>query len=156
MFEIGANVANSKLVSTEFWLDNFLPYENRYVDFIQDQGVLGVFHNCGYAAGHLHAYHHLHHRMWGYMTPPPHGDTDLAEAVATLPQNLLLWGNIDQIDFLRQATPQEVEENVRQVIEIVKPRGNFILGSSDNLETGTPHENIRALVAAGRKYGAHS
>jgi uroporphyrinogen-III decarboxylase len=156
LIDIGANVANSKLVSADFWVKNMLPYENRFVDFIQDQGVVGLFHNCGYAAGHLDVYPQLHHRVWAYMTPPPYGDVILEEAVEKLPQSMILGpANVDQIDFLRQASPEEVEERVRQVIETVKPRGNFILGTSDYLEVNTPYENIRAFVDAGHKYGRY-
>ena len=72
-----------------------------------------------------------------------------------LPESTILWGNIDQIEFLRKSSPVEVERRVREVIETVKPRGNFILGTSDYLETNTPYDNIQALVDAGREYGAY-
>ena len=155
LIDIGANIANSKVVSAKMWEEKILPYENRFVDFIQDQGVAGLLHNCGYAAGHLDVYPQLHHRGWGYLAPPPYGDVILEEAVKKLPQSMILWGNVDQIDFLRQASPEEVEERVRQVIETVKPRGNFILGTTDYLEVNTPAENIRAFVEAGHKYGRY-
>ena len=125
------------------------------VDFVQAQGVLGSLHNCGYARRHLDVYPQLHHRGWGYLAPPPHGDVVLEEALEKLPPDMILWGNLDQIDFLRQASPNDVEERVRQVIETVKPRGNFILGTSDYLEVDTPYENLRAFADAGHKYGRY-
>ncbi len=155
LVDVGVNIANSRVVSADFWLENILPYENRFADVFQDQGVCCLFHNCGYAGGHLHVYPQLHHRAWGYLAPAPHGDTVLEEALQKLPRSLILWGNIDQIDFLRRATPKEVEERVRQVIETVKPRGNFILGTTDYLEVETPAENLRAFVDAGRRHGSY-
>jgi uroporphyrinogen-III decarboxylase len=155
LLDIGANMANGKVVSAAMWESEILPYENRFVDFIQDQGVAGLLHNCGHADGHLDIYPKLHHRGWGYLAPPPYGDVILEKALEKLPQSMILWGNIDQIDFLRQATPKEVGERVRQVIETVKPRGNFILGTTDLLEVNTPPENIHALVEAGHKYGRY-
>ena len=155
LLDIGANIANSKVVSARMWENEILPYENRFVDFVQDQGAAGLLHNCGHAAGHLDIYPQLHHRGWGYLTPPPYGDVFLEEAVEKLPQTMILWGNLDQIDFLRQATPREVDERVRQVIETVKPRGNFLLGTTDYLEVDTPAVNIHALVEAGHRYGRY-
>jgi uroporphyrinogen-III decarboxylase len=155
LIDIGANIANSKVVSAEMWKERILPYENRFVDFIQDQGTAGLLHNCGPASGHLDAYRKLHHQGWGYLTPPPYGDVILEEAVEKLPQTMILWGNIDQVDFLRQASPEEVDEWVRQVMDTVKSRGNFILGTTDHLEVDTPAENIHALVEAGHRYGRY-
>jgi uroporphyrinogen-III decarboxylase len=155
MFDMGMNVANSKLVSPKDWAELFLPYENRLADFVQQRGVLPMMHQCGHAANHLKVYHKLHHKMWGYLAPPPHGDTILAEAVRILPKELILWGGVDQIDFLRQATPREIDARVQEVIQTVKSRGNFILGTTDYLETHTPRENLQAFADAGRKYGAY-
>lgn len=153
LFDIGANVANSKLVSAKFWVENMLPYENVFADYVQSRGATAQLHNCGYAAGHLDVYRQLHHRAWGYLAPPPHGDTDLAAAIAKLPRDMILWGHVDQIDFLRQATPAQIDARVSQIMDIIKPRGNYILGTTDYLEVNTPPENLRALVAAGVKYG---
>ena len=155
MVDIGANVANGRLVGADFWAEHMLPYENRLADYFQDRGVAALFHQCGYAAGHLHVYPRLHHRAWGYLAPAPHGDVVLEEAIAKLPRTMILWGHLDQIDFLRKATPLEVERRVRQILETVKPRGNFILGTTDYLEVNTPPDNIRALVDAAHKYGRY-
>ncbi len=153
LFDIGANVANSKLVSAKFWVENMLPYENVFADYVQSRGAVAQLHNCGYAAGHLDVYPQLHHRAWGYLAPPPHGDTDLEVAIRKLPRDMILWGHVDQIDFLRQATPAQIDERVRHIMELVKPRGNYILGTTDYLEVNTPPENLRAFVEAGVKYG---
>ncbi len=70
-----------------------------------------------------------------------------------VPESLILWGHIDQIDFLREATPAEIDEQVKFICETMKPRGNYILGTTDYLEINIPKENIHALVEAGHKYG---
>lgn len=156
LIDVGVNIANSRMVSPAFWVEYVLPYENALADFIQDQGVSCLFHNCGYASAHMDLYHRIHHRGWGYLTPPPHGDTDFAKAIEILPSTMLLWGNIDQVDFLRQASPHEVEQRVREVLDMVKNRGHFILGTSDHLEVNTPVANLHAFVRAGRRFGTYA
>ena len=54
-----------------------------------------------------------------------------------------------------EATPQQVREKVAELLEKVKPRGNWILSTTDFFFDGTPHENIEALAEAGRDFGRY-
>jgi uroporphyrinogen-III decarboxylase len=155
IFDIGANMANSVVVSSDFLVEHILPYENRIADFALERGIPSLYHNCGYAANHLDVYDQLHHKLWGYMAPIPHGDTVLEDAIEKLPRDMILWGHVDQIDFLRKSTPSEIRERVKYICETIKPRGNYILGTTDYLEIETPPENIKALVEAGREFGSY-
>jgi uroporphyrinogen decarboxylase len=133
----------------KYILDN----ENRLVRAIHALGAPVIYHNCGDAAKIMRFYNGLEIDCWGYLTPPPFADVILDEALAVLRPTLTLRGNIDQIEFLRKATPQQVKEKVREVLEKVKPRGNWILSTTDFFFDGTPYENIRALAEAGREFG---
>jgi uroporphyrinogen decarboxylase len=127
--------------------------ENRLVKAIHAMGAPVIYHNCGDAAKIMRFYNDLEIDCWGYLTPPPYADVILEEALAVLRPTLTLRGNIDQIDFLMKATPEQVKEKVRQVLTTVKPRGNWILSTTDFFFDGTPYENIQALADAGREYG---
>jgi uroporphyrinogen-III decarboxylase len=155
LIDIGANMANGRAVSADFLLEHILPYENRLADFFQEKRIPVLYHNCGYAAEHLHIYDQLHHKLWGYLAPPPHGDVHLDDVLEKVPDDLILWGHVDQIDFLRQASPQQITDRVKYICQKMRPRGNYILGTTDYLETETPPENIRAFVEAGHKYGKY-
>ena len=54
-----------------------------------------------------------------------------------------------------KATPEQVRERVRDVLLKVKPRGNWILSTTDFFFDGTPYENIRAFADAGREFGEY-
>jgi len=56
-----------------------------------------------------------------------------------------LMGGLDQIEFLRKASPVEVRERVRQMAATVESHGRFILGTSDDINEYTPVENLHAL-----------
>ena len=133
-------------------VDYFLP---RLVHAIRELGVPVIYHNCGDAAKIMRFYNDLEIDCWGYLTPPPYADVVLEEALATLRPTLTLRGNIDQVNFLVTATPQQVREKVRQVLETVKPRGNWILSTTDFIFDGTPYANIHALADAGLEYGVY-
>ena len=155
MVDVGGNIAGGSVVSPAFLVENILPYENRLADVVQKNDAVALYHNCGMAKNHLDVYDQLHYKVWGYVAPPPHGDCILEEVIEKVPKDMILWGHVDQIDFLVEATPEEIDARIKYICETIKPRGNFILGTTDYLSLNTPPENIRAFVDAGRKYGEY-
>jgi uroporphyrinogen-III decarboxylase len=104
----------------------------------------------------MHLYNEMGIDCLGYLAPPPFGDVDLDEALRVLRPGMALRGNIDQIDFLVNATRDAVRERVREVLEKAMPRGNLILSTTDFFFDGTPYENIEAFAAAGRDFGVYA
>jgi uroporphyrinogen-III decarboxylase len=93
--------------------------------------------------------------MWGYLTGPPFGDVNLDDALRIIRPSMTLRGNIDQVEFLRTATVGQIKERVRKLLEKVKPRGNWVLCTSDFPFDGLPYENMQAFADAGREYGRY-
>ena len=160
MIESGADVIEvaghwTGQVGPKTFQKYILENENRLVKAIHALGAPVIYHNCGDAAKIMRFYNGLEIDCWGYLTPPPFADVILDEALAVLRPTLTLRGNIDQIEFLMKATPQQVKEKVREVLMKVKPRGNWILSTTDFFFDGTPYENIRAFAEAGREFGLY-
>jgi uroporphyrinogen-III decarboxylase len=132
-----------------------LEYENRLAKSVHEAGAFNIYHNCGDAAKIMHLYNQLDIDVWGYLTPSPFGDVDLDEALKIMKQDMVLRGNIDQVEFIMKATPEEVRVRVREVLLKVKPRGNWVLSTTDFFFDGTPNANIRAFADAGRQYGTY-
>jgi len=158
MIEAGADVIEvaghwTGQVGPKIFQKYIFENENRLLKAIHEMGAPVIYHNCGDAAKIMRFYNDLEIDCWGYLTPPPYADVILEEALAVLRPTLTLRGNIDQIDFLMKATPDQVKEKVRQVLTIVKPRGNWILSTTDFFFDGTPYNNIQAFAEAGREYG---
>jgi hypothetical protein len=103
----------------------------------------------------MHYYNDLEIDCWGYLTPPPHADVIVEEAIRVLRPSLTLRGNIDQVTFMQEATSQQVYEKVRDLLILVKPRGNWILSTTDFFFDGIPYENIRAFAKAGLEHGRY-
>jgi uroporphyrinogen decarboxylase len=154
VIEVAAQLAGSS-VGPEFYRKYILDYENRLLKGIHELGGLTVFHNCGRARAIMHLYNEMDIDCWGYITPPPFGDVDLDEALRLIRPDMALRGNIDQVDFMVKASPQEVRERTREVVLKAKQRGNFILSTTDFFFDNTPYENIKAFADAGREYGTY-
>jgi hypothetical protein len=155
VIEIGGNMATSG-VGPKYFEQFVLDYENRLARAIRDAGAFTVYHNCGDAAKIMHLYNQLDIDVWGYLTPPPFGDVDLDEALRVIRPDLVLRGNVDQVEFLVKASPQDIRARVREVMEKVKPRGNWILSTTDFFLDGAPYVNIDAFAEAGREFGCYS
>jgi Uroporphyrinogen-III decarboxylase len=153
--EVAANLASST-VGPRFFENQVMGYENQVIDALHAAGTPIIYHNCGPAAKIMHLYNKMDIDCLGYLVPPPFGDVDLDAALEVLKPGMALRGNIDQIEFMVSATPEQVHERVRQVVEKAKPRGNLILSTTDFFFDGTPYENIRAFTAAGLEYGRYA
>jgi uroporphyrinogen-III decarboxylase len=149
----GANVANGKLIGSDFYRENIWPYERDLVAFIQGQGVAVLFHNCGYARMLIPLYSTLDLRAYESLTPPPYGDTALETAVESFGLNTTLAGGVDQLDLLRKGTPQEIDSTVKNILDTVRGKSHFILGTTDYFNENTPRDKIEALAEAGKRHG---
>jgi uroporphyrinogen decarboxylase len=90
------------------------------------------------------------------MIAPPQGDVDdLAAFKQRYGKKIAFKGNIDPFGVLLNGTPEQVEAEVKACLNAGAPGGGFILGTQDSTLAKTPFENIRAMVAAGRKYGVY-
>jgi uroporphyrinogen decarboxylase len=89
-------------------------------------------------------------------TPPPVGDFDLVRAKEVIGERTTIKGYVDLLYVVKHGTPELVEQTVREGMEIAKPGGGFIIGSSDSFREGTPRENIDAYFAACLKYGVYA
>jgi uroporphyrinogen decarboxylase len=133
-----------------------MEYENCLCRQIHKAGAFVVYHNCGDAQRIMHLYNDLEIDAWGYLTGAPYGDVDLDDALRVIRPNLALRGNIDQVEFLRTAAPKAVKAKVRDLLAKAKPRGNWILSTTDFPAEGEPYENLHAFVEAGREGGAYA
>ncbi|MPN31943.1 hypothetical protein SDC9_179418 [bioreactor metagenome] len=132
-----------------------MPYEMRLIEAIHRAGGKMIYHNCGDARFLLPLYGKMGIDLYESLTAAPFGDTVLEDALLQIPLPTVLSGGIDQIQFLKTATPSEVSARVRDVLSLVKQRGGFILAASDYFSEGTPPENLQAFANAAREFGKY-
>ncbi len=148
---IQGNMANAAVMSPDFFHEHVQPHEQRYIDALHGEGAYTVYHNCGHARRFYPLYREMGMTVWETVSPPPQGDNDLAEAKAAVGDRLCLLGNLDQIDFLKTASPADVARATRRLLEIGSPGGRYIFSTSDFLEKNTPLENVRAMIDTARQ-----
>lgn len=152
---IQGHMAGGRTTGPDFFREFVQPYEQRMLDAIHAAGGFSVYHNCGFARSLYDNYRELGMTVWETLSAPPRGDNNLAEAKRILGDRICLLGNLDQVDFLKRATPAEVDARTRETVRAGMPSGRYIFSTSDYLEIGTPRENVVAMVEAAKDEGRY-
>ncbi len=132
-----------------------LPFERRYIEFVQRNGRPAMYHNCGQIMNLVESYKALGARIVEPFSPPPLGDADLARAKAMVAGAYVILSGIDQVNVLQKGTADQVRQATREAMEAGKPGGGFILQPVDFLEYGTPVENVEAYVSTALEHAAY-
>ncbi len=80
--------------------------------------------------------------------------TDKQQAKDAARHKTCFLGPINTSNLLFK-TPEEVEEECREAIEIMAPDSGFILGPGCAMDPQVPSENVHALVESAKKYGVY-
>ncbi len=133
----------------------FVPQIREHVELAHSYGALYDYYDDGKLAGTMKMIADCGVDVLETCTPPPVGDFDLAEAKRTIGQTTTIKGYVDLLYVVKHGTPELVERTVREAMEIAKPGGGFIIGSSDSFREGTPRENIETYFRACLQYGVY-
>lgn len=147
---IQGNIANGGMMGSEYFEEHVLPYERKAIDVLRNGNKPSIYHNCGKAKSLYPTYKKLGITVWETISESPQGDNVLAEAKEYFGDELILFGNFDQVYFLKEASPEEVEERAYEMMITGKAGGHYIFACSDYLEIGTPLENVKALLRGAR------
>jgi uroporphyrinogen decarboxylase len=81
--------------------------------------------------------------------------TDISVFKNKIGDRICLMGNIDPIKVLSRMTKEEIENEVKRIIDIGKINGGFILSTGGELCNGVPEENVNIFLDAVEKYGKY-
>lgn len=146
---IGEGLASGSLISAVHYATFVLPSEQQVTRKLRDRGVPAALHICGKAETLLDAM-----ARSGADCLELDWQVDLRAAKSRIGSRVSLKGNL-HTSRLVQATPAEVYEDARCVIEAAKPGGAFILSSGCALGRDTPPENVSAMARAARDFGVY-
>ena len=151
---VGGNVPGGFLGRANY--DRYiLPFERKYIEFVQRNGTPAMYHNCGQIMNLVESYKALGVRMVEPFSPPPLGDADLKAVKAAVGKAYVILSGIDQVNVLQNGTVEQVRRATRETMEAGKPGGGFIMQPVDFLEYGTPTENVRAYVETALEHAGY-
>ena len=124
------------------------PYVRRIVDAVQDDSFLVVYHNCGNAVL----------RMMDSILRTGAGAfhfgnaIDMADAIALVPEDTVVMGNIDPAGEFRGGTPESIRKATIDLLERCGGHKNFVISSGCDIPPLSKWENIDAFFAAVAKF----
>ncbi|MCL5072975.1 MAG: hypothetical protein M1308_19115 [Actinobacteria bacterium] len=74
---------------------------------------------------------------------------DIKKIRGKIGERICVFGNIDSISLLHSGTPEDIRKEVEMQLD--GANNNFITCNGSPITSGTPSENIMAMVEAGRK-----
>jgi uroporphyrinogen decarboxylase len=129
----------------------FMPHLRRVADAIKNEGLPWIFHSDGDLMLLLDDLLTL---GFDGLHPLEPGPMNIVVVKERYGHRLCLIGNIDLHYTLTMGTPEEVEEEVRQRISALAPGGGYMISSANSITSYCKLENVQAMVAAIRRYGA--
>ena len=92
----------------------------------------------------------------GLQSIQPSAGMDIAKVKKDYGDKLCLMGNIDLDYVMTFAPPEEVEEVVKNTIDIAAPGGGFIISTCNILVDVIPPENALAMYRTAEQYGVYN
>ena len=80
---------------------------------------------------------------------------DIALVKEKIGDEVCLHGNLSALGTMLEGSPEDVDTACKHIIEVAGPGGGLIISTGSGTARGTPTENIKAMIAAGEKYGRH-
>lgn len=144
---MGDAYASPNLISGDMYRTFAFPYEKQVAEALRAEGMPYSVHICGDTRAIISDM-----GKTGAKILEIDWQTDMGDARAAIPDDVVLMGNINPSDPMCIGTPQEVQTQVEHIIKRTKGAG-IILSSGCALGANTRPENMAALIDAARKYG---
>ena len=139
----------NEYLSPKLYNEFYWPSLKKVIIRLYEEGVKSEVFFEGHHEPHLETILELP-RGWGIAY---FEKTDVVKAKEVLKDHTCVMGGLP-ISLLVSATPQEIDEYVKTLLEKVKPGGGFILAPAVGTAPAiTPPENIHSLISAVEKYG---
>jgi uroporphyrinogen decarboxylase len=116
------------------------PFIRRIRESVEREGFQVILHNCGARIGHLQASMHSGAKTLHFGKP-----MDIAAALARVPPDTVLGGNLDPAEVLVRGTPSSVASSVEHLLAAAAHHRNFFLSSGCDVPSQVPMENLTAF-----------
>ncbi|RPI84854.1 MAG: hypothetical protein EHM41_12300 [Chloroflexi bacterium] len=152
---LGGSASSLSVSSPSNFRKYDLPFIQKAAEICKRYGVFSHLHVCGRSSKVVEMV--TEETDVDIMEPleePPGGDVDIAAIKKKYGHKLCLKGNINTFEFMLRATPEQVEEKAKRLIDDCAVGGGFVLSTGDQCGRDTPDLNLFKLVEVAKTYGA--
>jgi uroporphyrinogen-III decarboxylase len=150
LIETGGGAGSSTVISPAMHEEFCLPYDQKQIAAMHDQGTKVVYHLCGGIMPLLDIVVQNGADGLETMTPPSMGgDCDIEKAYGKIGDRMFFIGGFDQNAGFEKGTPETARKMVFDLHRAC-PDGGYIASPSDHFFYGDP-ANIQAFVDAAKE-----
>ena len=142
------------LISVEKWRQALRPGFAALIAVAHEYDVPVMHHTCGAVSELLPEFIACGLDVLQGVQPGARGMA-AAELKREFGGDLAFHGGIGIQHALPHGTPEQVRDEVQQLLATMKPGGGYIAGTSHNLQADVPVANIMALIAAYHEFGGY-
>jgi Uroporphyrinogen decarboxylase (URO-D) len=151
--KISSPFAGSSFLSPDMYERYIVPTEGRIAAAVAEEGGVSYTHTCGAIGDRLELIMSCGVSGIECLDPPPLGNVELADAVATVGHQLFIKGNIDPVNTLLRGDARKVTEDVSTILETAgHALDGFILSSACSVAPPAPPDNIKRAVELCRRF----
>lgn len=125
----------------------FATFSSAYVRRIVESFSLAeftvIFHCCSAKPVHLASVLQTGAKVLHFGMP-----MDIVEALAKVPEHIVVCGNLDPVSVFVQGAPEEIKARVSQLLEATRGKRNFVVSSGCDVPVATPLANLDAFYQA--------
>ena len=136
---------NGLIMSPQTWREHYRPMVEQLFGRTRAAGKDVSFHSCGDIMDILPD---LVDCGMNILNPiQPHA-MDVREVLRQFGSDLVIWGATDLQNLIAHGSPQDVETEIEQVVDLCWRDGGYIGGTAQGCPPGTPIVNIEAFYRA--------
>lgn len=141
----GVDFASNKgpFISPKMFREFCLPAIKERVKRVKSFGMKVLKHACGNNTQLMDMF--IEAGYDAYQSIQETAGMDLRWLKERYGDKITLWGGVN-VENLVTGTPEDVRRDVRRAMEILKPGGGYIFGTSHSVAVGTRYENFMAMV----------
>lgn len=142
---LGDPTASGDLISRKQFETFALPYLQKFTGWAKSKGAHTIMHICGDTTDRLDLF-----PLTGASCVSIDHKTDIRKAKEMLAGKICFAGNIDPVNTLLRGSPEQVEQECRNVIRTAGAAGGFVLMPGCDIPHSVPYENIRRFAESVR------
>ncbi|MCX7876749.1 MAG: uroporphyrinogen decarboxylase family protein [Melioribacteraceae bacterium] len=119
-------------------------------EFCKNKNIATIYHICG-NSNHL-IYEMCNSGVEALSLDSKNVGIDLSKVAKNIPQNIVLIGNVNPTGAILNGSPNDVEYEIKTLLNVMKDYPNFILSTGCDLPIDVPLENIDTFMKVGKNY----
>jgi len=137
-------------MSPEMFRRAILPGLGALCEQVHEEGLVLLLHSCGNNRILMDLIVEAGVDVYQSIQP----EMDICSLKRRYGKSIALWGGVPAGDLITR-TPAEVREIARHHLEVCKPGGGYIFGTSHSVMPGAKYENYRSMLEAHRTCGGY-